>query len=137
MTLDVLIKLAAGLVVTAAGVFFLVLGLLSFGRPWAVSRFLRAFASSARTHFLELFLRLLVGVAMVAYSPMMRFQELFRAFGWLLVVTTLALALVPWRLHRRFAAWVMPTVLAMLKWYGLSSAILGVFVLYSLVATSP
>jgi hypothetical protein len=86
---------------------------------------------------LELFLRLLVGVAMVAYSPMMRFQELFRGFGWLLVITTLVLALVPWRLHRRFAAWVMPTVLALLKWYGLSSAILGVFVLFAVVAGGP
>ncbi len=132
MIFDGLVILAAGWVVAAAGLYFIALGVLCFLRPEATSRFLSAFASTARVHFLELSLRILVGVALVIVAAEMNFAELFRGFGGLLVGTTVVLAMVPWRLHRRFASWVTPSVLRVLGLFGLASLGLGLFLLCSL-----
>jgi hypothetical protein len=41
----------------------------------------------------------------------MRYPELFRLFGWLIVVSAAGLLLTPWRWHNKFATWVMPTLI--------------------------
>lgn len=98
----------AQLVVALAGLYLIVLGVAAAVRPALAKRFLEAHASSARVHFLELTLRLLIGVALVVASSRMRGADLALVFGWVLIVTTLALALVPWRAHHRFAEWSVP-----------------------------
>ena len=52
-------------------------------------RFLRAFASSARSHYTEQGLRLLVGAALVNSASAMRYPGLFTLFGWLIVRSAL------------------------------------------------
>ncbi|HLM66696.1 MAG TPA: hypothetical protein VK358_04170, partial [Longimicrobium sp.] len=95
--------------------------------------FLGGFASSARTHSLELALRLGAGGAMVVYAPGMRFPDTFAFVGWMLVITTAALAAVPWRWHQRFARWAVPQALPHLKLVGAASILLGSLVLASVI----
>jgi hypothetical protein len=53
-------------------------------------------------HYPEQVLRLIVGGATVIFAPSMWYPDLFRLFGWLLVVPAVALLLLPWRWHHAF-----------------------------------
>jgi hypothetical protein len=39
---------------------------------------------------------------MVIFAPSMWYPDLFKLFGWLIVVTAVALLLFPWRWHYEF-----------------------------------
>lgn len=105
--------------------------MIILNRP-VLERFLQKFASTAEAHYLEQGLRMLMGVAFIVYAPHMLYPVVFGSLGWLLVGTTLALVLVPWKLHQRYAQWAIPLVLKYLWLYGLVAFLLGLFILYSL-----
>ena len=117
-------RLALG-IVSLAGLYLVGFGLAAIARPHGASMFLGEFAGSARAHYLELSIRLLVGLALVAGSPQMPFAGAFALFGWILVATTAALVFVPWQWHRRFAERVLPPALRHLKLIGICSVAMG------------
>lgn len=122
----------AGIVVAGFALFLVGLAVVIVTKPSLAERFLGAFASSARTHYAEQGVRLLVGVAIVAHARSMRFPELFTAFGWLMVVSTVGLLFTPWQWHHRFAARVMPPVYRQLQLFGFGSLALGALFIYGL-----
>lgn len=100
----------AASVVLGAGLYLVALAVALVARPGAASRFLLGFAASARVHYAELGLRAAVGWSFVEHAPRMLFPGAFAATGWVLVITTAGLLLVPWRWHRRFARKAVPPV---------------------------
>ena len=120
----------------AAALFFLVLGSLALFRPNVAKRFLSDFATSASKHYVELSLRLLVGGAMLATAPHSAQPMGLTVFGWLLIGTTLVMALVPWRTHRRFAETSVPQALRFLPMIGASSMVLSGWLLWSVFIAS-
>lgn len=94
---------------------------------------MNAFASSAKTHYIELSIRLIVGSAFILYSPSMLFGHYFELFGWIVLITTLALFMIPWQWHQRFAALVIPTVVCHLRGYGLLVILAAIFILYAIL----
>jgi uncharacterized protein YjeT (DUF2065 family) len=120
---------AAHGVVVLIGLYLLVLAILAFAAPAQASRFLLGFAGSIRLHFLELALRLMAGAAFIWRAPSLRWSELFTVVGWVLVVTTLVLVVIPWRWHRRFAEKTVPQAVRHIRLIGLGSFIAGAFVL--------
>jgi hypothetical protein len=97
--------------------------------PALAKRFLLGFATSLFKHFLELFLRLIIGAAFIVAAPHLLFPFIFNLFDWVITVTTVCLALIHWRLHRRFAAYAVPKAVEYISLIGLSSLGLGVFIL--------
>lgn len=126
--------LLAGAVVVLAGAYLLGFGVFAALAPSNASAYLRAFASTMRLHLLELLVRLAVGFALVGYAPHMGLGGVFRAFGWIVVATTLALAVLPWRWHQRFAERSVPAALRYLPLIALSSIIGGALVLWAVAA---
>lgn len=122
---------AAQAIVIAAAIFFLLLGASAFVWPGQARRFLLGFAGSARKHYAELATRLVIGGAMLLFAPRTSFSMLLAAFGWLLVATTAVMALVPWRLHRRFAEATVPKALRFLPLLGGCSLVIGGLLLAS------
>jgi uncharacterized protein YjeT (DUF2065 family) len=108
------------------GAYFLLLGLAALFRPIFAARFLLGFANNAAVHYLELFLRLAIGYALVHHSSTMRFASIVELFGWILIGTTACLFLLPWRWHRDFARKVVPYANRYLKLIGIVSLMLGV-----------
>jgi hypothetical protein len=106
--LDLALLRGAVLTVAIAGLYLVALGVTAVVRPSRAQRFLEAHVSTARVHVLELALRFLVGAALIVVAPQMWGSMFARTAGWILVGTTLVLAVIPWRLHRRFAAWSVP-----------------------------
>ena len=112
-------------VVVLAGTYLLALGAASVFVPKRASRFLLGFASSQSVHFAELFLRFVVGAALVLYAPRMSLSGAFNLFGWVLLVTTACLSLVPWRWHHRFAQQAVPLFMRYIGLLGVVSLAMG------------
>jgi hypothetical protein len=119
-------------VVLLVGVYLVALAATTFLAPSPAAANQLGFAGTARTHFLELALRGLAGGAFVWQGPQMRFGVAFSSFGWLLVVTSAGLALVPWRWHRTFAQRAVPYALRYPRLLGLAALLLGGSVLVGL-----
>ncbi|MBM3750727.1 MAG: hypothetical protein FJW21_06035 [Acidimicrobiia bacterium] len=123
--------LLSGIVVVSFGLYLIGLAAVIVAAPAVADRFLNAFASSARTHYTEQALRLLVGGATINFAGAMWFEDAFRLFGWLVIVSTIGLLLIPWQWHHRFASRVMPPMIER-KWLlAVGSSALGAFVLYA------
>ncbi|MEH8018453.1 hypothetical protein MN202_14520 [Rheinheimera muenzenbergensis] len=124
---------ALGIVILAA-LFLLGLAAVSLVNPRLAVRFLHGFASSARAHYSEVGLRLIVGAALVVAAPEMRFSTAFMLFGWLIIATSIVLLLVPWRWHQRFAQSVLPPLTTRVWLFAVLSLPLAVTLLYATLA---
>jgi hypothetical protein len=128
-----MINLLASILVWLTGLYLIGFALVMLRAPALATRFLGGFASSAFTHYLELLLRLIAGVAILLYAPQMLFSNFFAIFGWILVVTTVCLFAVPWQWHQRFAQWGVPYATRNLKLVAGASFVFGGFVITSLI----
>jgi len=126
----------AGATVVLVGGYFCALGLAAFLAPALATRFLRGFAQSASTHYLELGIRIPVGAAFILRAPELPREPLFTALGWMIVISSLVLLVIPWRWHRQFAERVVPPVARYLRWLGVASLGLGVVVLWAAIRGS-
>jgi hypothetical protein len=126
-----ILSLLSGVVVVGFCLFLIGLAGVIATTPSLAERFLTSFASSARAHYTEQGLRLLVGVAMAHFASSMWHPQLFKPFGWLIIVTAGGLLLIPWQWHNKFATWVMPPVIRHMRLFALGAFALGAFILYS------
>jgi hypothetical protein len=118
-------NLLALAIVAATSLYLLTLGAGCFLRPETAKQFLGAFARTPRAHFLELGLRIIAGAALVRSAPTLAFTTGIELFGWILIATSLALAVVPWRFHQRFAAWAVPQATQQMPLIGAASIVGG------------
>jgi hypothetical protein len=131
-----MIEALAFAVVVLTGLYFMALAGVSFFQPALANRFLHGFAASALAHYAELFLRLLAGGAFVLHAPRMLLSQAFSLFGWVLLVTTALLLLVPWRWHHRFAQLVVPRASGHITLLGLASLAIGGLILAAVARDS-
>jgi hypothetical protein len=130
-SVDILTALSA-IVVVGFCAFLLGLAVVIATMPSRAERFLRSFASSARAHYTEQGLRLLVGTAIVNFAGLMWYPDVFRLFGWLIALTSIALLLIPWRWHHRLGTRVIPLTIRHMRLFGLGASALALFILYGL-----
>lgn len=128
-----LMNTLAAVVVVLAGTWLIGLAAAAIAMPERVKQFFGKFASSGFTHFLEMFVRIIVGTAFVIYSPQMKFPLVFAVFGWVLMLTTAVLLFVPWKLHRRFADRSLPLVTGRMILFAVVSLLGGSIILVSFV----
>lgn len=128
--------LALGTVVVS-GLYFCALAAASLFVPSRAIRFLLGFANSQRVHLIELLTRFVVGGAFVIHAPRMLVPGVFSLFGWVLVVTTACLLLLPWQWHHRFAQHVVPRATRYVTFIGLCSLALGLFILVAVIRGNP
>ena len=112
--------------VVLTGLYFFVLAAASLLAPAKAGRYLLGFAGSPLVHYIELFVRLLVGAALLIYAPCMFATAVFSFFGWLLITTTACLLVLPWQWHHRFAQHAVPRAMPYIKVIGICSLALGV-----------
>ena len=124
-TLAPMVAFAALWVVALAGVFLAALGLLGFMAPQRVRSFLGGFAASLPRHCLELCIRFAMGWAFVVAAPHLALPALIASAGWILLGTTVFMALVPWRIHRGFAQRTVPRAMAWLPLIAVVSTAAG------------
>ena len=127
-------SVAATVVIVGFGLSLIAFPAVAFAKPAMAERFLTAFASSARAHYLEQVFRLLVGAALVVRSPAMWQPGMFRLVGWAIVVSSAVLLCLPWQWHHRLGERVLPLLLRHLRLYALGSFIFGALLLYGVCA---
>ena len=127
-----IINLLSGVVILFFCIFLIGLAIVIVIKPQRAEQFLSSYASSASAHYTEQIARLIVGVAFVVLAPYMSYSNLFNLFGWILIVTTIGLLLIPWQWHHKFGEWAIPLTLRYMKFYALGAFILGVLIIYSL-----
>ncbi|HKP68420.1 MAG TPA: hypothetical protein VJV05_03985 [Pyrinomonadaceae bacterium] len=115
------------------GIYFLVLGMACIFARSIAKHFLLGFAGSAFKHYLEMTLRMIVGIAMVIQAPHLHYAAAFTVFGWMLIGTTAVLLVIPWQWHRRFAEKVLPKVAGSLPLVGVVSIVMGSFLMFCLI----
>ncbi len=120
-------------VVLFAALYLFALGATALVRPDEARRFLGGHATTPQLHFTELALRILAGAAFVVTAPRMVFTSLNLLLGWVLIVSSVALALLPWRLHQRFAAWSVPQATQYLPLIGIASIVGGIGLIAAVV----
>jgi hypothetical protein len=127
-------SVVAAVVVVVFGLALITFTGVAFAKPARAERLLMAFATSARTHYVERAFRILVGAALVVVSSNMWQPTVFWLLGWALVVSSAALICVPWRWHDRLGERVRPMLVRYLKLYAVGALALGVLLLYGLFA---
>ena len=60
----------------------------------------------------------------------MWYSDLFKSFGWLIIVSAAGLFLIPWEWHHRFSKWAIPLVIRHLTLYAVGAFALGTLILY-------
>ncbi len=123
-------KLLSGIIVVGFGLYLIGLAVVIASKPLLAERFLKSFASSARAHYTEQASRLIVGAAIIILAPSMWYPDLFEGFGWLIIITTVGLLLVPWQWHHKFAKWAIPLAIRHLRLCALGALALGTLILY-------
>lgn len=131
MQFDEIVSVLSGGVVVSFGLSLIGLAALIVAKPSRAEGLLRGFASSARTHYIEQGVRLVVGAATVDFASSMRYPELFTVFGWLIIASTAGLLLMPWQWHNKFGALVMPPLFRRIQFFALGACALGALILYS------
>lgn len=125
-------SLLSGIVLVSFCLFLIGLAVVIAATPTLAERFLTSFARSARAHYTEQGSRLLVGAAMVNFAPSMWFPDLFKLFGWLLVITAVVLLLTPWEWHHRFGKWAIPLAIRHLRLFAIGAFTLGALILFGI-----
>ena len=122
----------SGIVVAGFGLFLIGLAVMAGIRPALVRRFLLSFAGSARAHYTEMTLRLFAGAALTGFASSMWYPDVFTVFGWVLILTTAGLMLIPWQWHHKFAEWSVPRAIQYLGLFAAVSFSLGLFLFYGM-----
>ncbi len=127
-------SVVAAVVVVVFGLSLIAFTGVAFAKPAIAERFVSAFASSARTHYVEQVFRLLIGAALVVFSPAMWQPNMFWFVGWAIVISSAALMCVPWQWHHRFGERLLPIVVRHLRLYAVGSFAFGALLLYGVFA---
>jgi hypothetical protein len=120
----------AGAILVAFGLFLVGLTVVVFAKPAVAERFFMSFASSARTHYTEQIVRLLIGASLIIRSGAMWQPKVFWLVGWGIVVSSLVLILTPWQWHDRFGEEVRPMLIRHMKLFAVGLLAFGVLLIY-------
>jgi len=127
----------AGAILVAFSLFLVGLTVVVFAKPAVAERFFMSFASSARAHYTEQVIRLLIGTSLVIRSAQMWQPKIFWFVGWAIVLSSLVLILSPWQWHRRFGEKVRPMLIRRMKLFAVGLLAFGVLLLYGVLAAVP
>lgn len=124
-----MLETAATAVLSVAAIYLVILGAACLLAPERASRFLLGFASSRSKHYAEMLIRIVIGCALLILSERIHESRILAAIGWILVVTSIVLLLLPWRHHQKFAGRAVPLAIKHIRLIGLASLALGAAVL--------
>ena len=120
----------AGAILVAFGLFLLGLTVVVFAKPAVAERFFMSFASSARAHYTEQVVRLVIGASLITRSGVMWQPKVFWLVGWGIVVSSLVLIVTPWQWHDRFGEEVRPMLIRHMKLFAVGLLAFGVLLVY-------
>jgi hypothetical protein len=125
-----MVNMLAGALVLAFCAFLIGLAAMIVLQPERAEKFLKSFASSARAHYIEQIARMSAGIGLVIFAQQMWYTEIINLFGWVLIITSIGLMLMPWQWHNKYAQIVVPPTIRYMKLFALGAFVLGSGLLY-------
>ncbi len=126
--------IASQSVVIFFGIWLIAVSILMFASPRTALRYLSKMASTNFINYLEISLRMIAGLALVAYSDSSKFPAIFNIFGLFVVITSAILFLVPRKWHALYSVWwsnkLKPPFVRFASAFSLAA---GVFFIYAAV----
>jgi hypothetical protein len=132
--MTIVVNAVAGAILVAFSLFLVGLTIVVFAKPAVAERFFMSFASSARAHYTEQVIRLLIGTSLVIRSAQMWQPKAFWFLGWAVILSSLVLILSPWPWHQRFGEKVRPMLIRRMKLFAVGLLAFGVLLLYGVFA---
>lgn len=98
-----MITIIAKWVTILFGAFIIFVGLLMLFAPKRARAILRKAGSNNIINYTEITMRLIPAAAMILYSDFSRLPIAFKIFGWIMVLTSLILYMIPRKTHHSFS----------------------------------
>ena len=90
-------------VVIFFGFFIIFIGFVMLIYPIKARNTLRKAGSTNFINYLEITLRLIPAIALILCSESSKFPIAFKIFGWIMLITSLILYVIPRKLHHKFS----------------------------------
>lgn len=85
------------------GLFFIFVSFLMLFNPKKARATLRKAGSTNFINYAEITIRMIPSIALIIYADLSKFTEVFKIFGWFMLITSLVLYFVPRHLHHNFS----------------------------------
>jgi uncharacterized membrane protein YfcA len=85
------------------GVFFIGTGLLMFLNPQKARAILRKAGSTNFINYAEISLRIIPAVSLILSADNSKYPDVFKIFGWFMLITSFILYFVPRQIHHNFS----------------------------------
>ena len=90
-------------VVIFFGIFIIIIGFIMLINPTKARNTLRKAGSTNFINYAEITLRLIPAIALILCSELSKFPLAFKVFGWIMLITSLILYVVPRKIHHQFS----------------------------------
>ncbi len=90
-------------VVILFGIFIIFIGFVMLINPTRARNTLRKAGSTNFINYTEITLRLIPAMALILCSELSKFPLAFKIFGWIMLITSLILYVVPRKVHHKFS----------------------------------
>jgi len=90
-------------VVIFFGLFIVFIGFIMLVKPKNARTTLRKAGSTNFINYAEITIRLIPATALILHSDFSKYPEAFKIFGWIMLITSLILYVVPRKLHHKFS----------------------------------
>jgi uncharacterized membrane protein YfcA len=98
-----MIDVIAKWTITMFGLFFICVGLLMLINPKKANDILRKAGSTNLINYAEITIRIIPAVGLILSADNSKFSDIFKIFGWFMLLTSLVLYFVPRQLHHNFS----------------------------------
>jgi len=99
-----MIDILAKCTIILFGIFFICVGLLMLFNPKKANDILRKAGSTNFINYAEITIRIVPAVGLILSADISKFPDIFKIFGWFMLLTSLVLYFVPRQLHHNFSA---------------------------------
>lgn len=121
-------------IVILFGAYIIVVGFVMLFKPEKARSTLRKAGSTNLINYSEITIRLVPAIALILYASYAKVPIAFTLFGWIMVITSVILYMVPRRLHHQFSM-KSADVLKPLYWQLLSpfAVLFGGLIIYNVM----
>mgnify|MGYP006987148401 FL=1 len=98
-----MIDILAKCTIILFGIFFICVGLLMLFNPKKANAILRKAGSTNFINYAEITIRIVPAVGLILSADISKFPDIFKIFGWFMLLTSLVLYFVPRQLHHNFS----------------------------------
>lgn len=98
-----MIIIIAKLITALFGLFFILVGFLMFLLPAKARQILRKAGSTNFINYAEITIRIVPAIGLIIVADSSKYPEIFKIFGWFMLLTSIVLYFVPRHLHYNFS----------------------------------